>query len=54
MAAHPALSFGAAAEPPWAALEARARALGFPTVHAGVFVRSSYGADYVYREGGRR
>jgi len=34
-------------------LEIRARALGFPTVHAGVFVRSSYGAEDVYREGGR-
>lgn len=38
----------------FARLEARARALGFPTVHAGVFVRSSYGAEDVYREGGRR
>jgi lipoic acid synthetase len=38
----------------FADLESRARALGFPTVHAGVFVRSSYGAEDVYREGGRR
>jgi len=38
----------------FARLEARARALGFPTVHAGVFVRSSYGAEDVYRKGGRR
>jgi len=38
----------------FARLEARARALGFPTVHCGVFVRSSYGAEDVYREGGRR
>ncbi len=37
----------------FARLEARARALGFPTVHAGVFVRSSYGAEDVYRGGGR-
>ena len=29
------------------ALGARARALGFPTVHAGVFVRSSYNAEEV-------
>ena len=36
------------------AFERRARALGFPTVHSGVFVRSSYGAEEVYREGGRR
>ena len=34
--------------------ERRARALGFPTVHSGVSVRSSYGAEEVYREGGRR
>jgi len=30
------------------ALEGRARALGFPTVHAGVFVRSSYNAEEVF------
>jgi len=36
------------------AFERRARSLGFPTVHSGVFVRSSYGAEEVYREGGRR
>ena len=35
------------------AFAARARDLGFPTVHSGVFVRSSYGAEEVYREGGR-
>jgi lipoic acid synthetase len=34
-------------------LERRARALGFPTVHSGVFVRSSYGAEEVYEAGGR-
>ena len=38
----------------FAVFEARARALGFPVVHSGVFVRSSYGAEEVYREGGRR
>jgi lipoic acid synthetase len=37
----------------FAGYESRARALGFPTVHSGVFVRSSYGAEDVYREGGR-
>jgi len=37
----------------FAAFEARARVLGFPTVHSGVFVRSSYGAEEVCREGGR-
>jgi lipoic acid synthetase len=31
----------------------RARELGFPTVHSGVFVRSSYGAEEVYATGGR-
>jgi lipoic acid synthetase len=36
------------------ALEARARAIGFPTVYAGVFVRSSFNAEEVYREGGVR
>jgi lipoic acid synthetase len=33
--------------------EARAKALGFPTVYAGVFVRSSFNAEEVY-EGGRQ
>ncbi len=33
----------------FAAYEARARALGFPTVYAGVFVRSSYNAEEVQR-----
>jgi lipoic acid synthetase len=37
----------------FADLEARAKALGFPTVHSGVFVRSSYGAEAVYRMGRR-
>jgi lipoic acid synthetase len=32
------------------ALAAAARALGFPTVYSGVFVRSSYNADEVFRE----
>ena len=32
------------------ALAQAARALGFPTVYSGVFVRSSYNADEVYRE----
>jgi len=36
------------------ALEERARALGFPTVYSGVFVRSSFNAEEVYRSGGRR
>ena len=31
--------------------ERRARSLGFPTVHSGVFVRSSYGAEEVYAAG---
>ncbi len=35
-------------------LEERARALGFPTVYSGVFVRSSFNAEEVYRSGGRR
>jgi lipoate synthase len=35
-------------------LEQRARALGFPTVYSGVFVRSSFNAEEVYRSGGRR
>jgi lipoic acid synthetase len=35
-------------------LEARARAIGFPTVYAGVFVRSSFNAEEVYRGGGAR
>jgi lipoic acid synthetase len=34
------------------ALEAKARAIGFPTVYAGVFVRSSFNAGEVYRGGG--
>jgi lipoic acid synthetase len=35
-------------------LEAKARALGFPTVYSGVFVRSSFNAEEVWkrREGG--
>jgi len=36
------------------ALEAQARALGFPTVYSGVFVRSSFHADEVFRSGGGR
>jgi lipoic acid synthetase len=36
------------------ALEARARAMGFPTVYADVFVRSSFNAEDVYRAGGAR
>jgi len=32
-------------------LEERARALGFPTVYAGVFVRSSFNAEEVYHRG---
>jgi lipoic acid synthetase len=35
-------------------LEAEARAIGFPTVYAGVFVRSSFNAEEVYRGGGVR
>ena len=34
--------------------EARARAIGFPTVYSGVFVRSSFNAEEVYRSGGAR
>jgi lipoic acid synthetase len=33
------------------ALESRARALGFPTVYAGVFVRSSFNAEEVFHSG---
>lgn len=36
------------------ALETRARSLGFPTVYAGVFVRSSFHAEEVFRGGGPR
>jgi len=36
------------------ALEERARALGFPTVYSGVFVRSSFHAEEVYRAGSGR
>jgi lipoic acid synthetase len=36
------------------ALEERARAIGFPTVYSGVFVRSSFNAEDVYRSGGSR
>jgi lipoic acid synthetase len=36
------------------AFEERARALGFPTVYSGVFVRSSFNAEEVYRSRGRR
>jgi lipoic acid synthetase len=36
------------------ALGDEARALGFPTVYAGVFVRSSFNAEEVYREGAAR
>jgi lipoate synthase len=36
------------------AFEERARALGFPTVYSGVFVRSSFNAEEIYRAGGRR
>ncbi len=34
------------------AFEAQARRIGFPTVYAGVFVRSSFNAEEVYRSGG--
>ncbi len=34
--------------------EAQARAIGFPTVYSGVFVRSSFNAEEVYRAGGAR
>jgi lipoic acid synthetase len=33
------------------ALESRARGMGFPTVYAGVFVRSSFNAEEVFRSG---
>jgi lipoic acid synthetase len=33
------------------ALETRARALGFPTVYSGVFVRSSFNAEEVFHSG---
>jgi lipoic acid synthetase len=36
------------------ALEGEARAIGFPTVYAGVFVRSSFNAEEVYRAGSSR
>ena len=32
-------------------LESRARALGFPTVYSGVFVRSSFNAEEVFQSG---
>jgi lipoic acid synthetase len=38
----------------FAALEREARAIGFPTVYAGVFVRSSYNALEVFEAGGAR
>jgi lipoic acid synthetase len=38
----------------FSALEGEARALGFPTVYAGVFVRSSFNAHEVYRAGSAR
>jgi lipoic acid synthetase len=37
----------------FARLGDEARGLGFPTVYSGVFVRSSYNAEEVYRDGGR-
>jgi lipoic acid synthetase len=36
------------------AFEMQAHAIGFPTVYSGVFVRSSFNAEEVYREGGVR
>ena len=36
------------------AFEERARTMGFPTIYAGVFVRSSFNAEEVYRAGGSR
>ena len=36
------------------AFEDEARAIGFPTVYSGVFVRSSFNAEEVYRAGGAR
>jgi lipoic acid synthetase len=38
----------------FAELGERALSLGFPTVYSGVFVRSSFNAEEVYRSGGRR
>jgi lipoic acid synthetase len=38
----------------FAAFERTARGLGFPTVYSGVFVRSSFNAEEVFRAGGRR
>ena len=38
----------------FARLEREARALGFPTVYPGVFVRSSFNAEEVFRRGVRR
>jgi lipoic acid synthetase len=35
-------------------LEDEARAIGFPTVYSGVFVRSSFNAEEIYRGGGER
>jgi lipoic acid synthetase len=37
--------------PAFRALEAEARAIGFPTVYAGALVRSSFNAEEVFREG---
>jgi len=34
--------------------EGEARAIGFPTVYSGVFVRSSFNAEEIYRGGGAR
>ena len=34
------------------AFEGEARRIGFPTVYAGVFVRSSFNAEEVFRSGG--
>ena len=36
------------------AFEERARTIGFPTIYSGVFVRSSFNAEEVYRAGGPR
>jgi lipoic acid synthetase len=38
----------------FAAFESAARAIGFETVYSGVFVRSSFNAEEVYRSGGPR
>jgi lipoyl synthase len=38
----------------FAAFEAEARRIGFPTVYSGVFVRSSFNAEEVYRGGAAR